>query len=373
MKSYHIGVSTAYVNLLGDISAGYVLAECIHWTRHYSNNNRTERFNIPRQIANDPGWFYKTESDWQEIGVTARVWRRVKKQLEELGLLECQFIGTPARIWMRIDFARLHEMLKDSGEFDFTGEVGQNVKASDLVGQKVTPALSKRQTPSYNTTNTTTNTEYPLTPRGGNQTATPLVDDLNPEEPKKRKTPAAKLELPPWLSRESWEDFVEHRKALRKPMTPKAGELILKKLQAIAAEHGEQAAQESLLNSIAAGWQGVFPPKDTAPTAPTSTGSFVPVNDKNHNLINSWLEEDNGNETNDRQSAANMGSQHRTSDSDRSAGSLAADLPGSSGRAVCGGAEKTPARDAGAAVSDSWADLGLATKPATEHGVFFSN
>lgn len=51
--------------------------------------------------------------------------------------------------------------------------------------------------------------------------------------------------------------FAEHRKKLRKPMTDYAKKLLLKKLQKLSPTEGGQIA---ILNqSIANGWQGVFP------------------------------------------------------------------------------------------------------------------
>jgi len=103
----NIKVDSAHVKLLGDAAAGYVLAECIRLSNSFSGET-------PKKIANELGWFYKLEEDWESIGITARVWRRVKKQLQELGVLEAQFIGLPPRMWMRINFNQLEALLKET-------------------------------------------------------------------------------------------------------------------------------------------------------------------------------------------------------------------------------------------------------------------
>ncbi len=61
-------------------------------------------------------------------------------------------------------------------------------------------------------------------------------------------------------------DFMEHRAKIRKPMTQRAAELTIKKLEQMDARPEVQA--EILRQSIREGWQGVFPlkaePKTTA-------------------------------------------------------------------------------------------------------------
>lgn len=60
------------------------------------------------------------------------------------------------------------------------------------------------------------------------------------------------------------DDFARARKAMRKPLTPKARELTLRELEKLAP--GDEAMQVAILNqSIQRGWQGVFPLKDDQP------------------------------------------------------------------------------------------------------------
>lgn len=62
--------------------------------------------------------------------------------------------------------------------------------------------------------------------------------------------------LPANISPEIWKAFEEHRKKLRKPMTDRARNLIVGKLNSFGGD-----ANRILEESICNGWQGVFPPK----------------------------------------------------------------------------------------------------------------
>lgn len=63
------------------------------------------------------------------------------------------------------------------------------------------------------------------------------------------------------------DDFAKARKAMRKPLTDKARELTLTKLEELAP--GDDAKKVAILNqSIQRGWQGVFPLKNEAGKAP---------------------------------------------------------------------------------------------------------
>ena len=127
--------------------------------------------------------------------------------------------------------------------------------------------------------------------------------DLIKEKTKqKEKTP-----LPAWLSEELWNDFKEHRKLLRKPLTPLAATRILKTLEQVAADYSEAEARQCLDTSIANGWLGVFPPKAQAATSPR----FQSADEKNQSVLDAFLKGDaNGKQGNDHQSAEELGGQH---------------------------------------------------------------
>jgi hypothetical protein len=71
------------------------------------------------------------------------------------------------------------------------------------------------------------------------------------------------LILPEWVNQETWQDFVQMRKSIKKPLTEAAIKLILKDLEKFKLEgiNPNLCLQESIKNS----WQGVFKPKYAKP------------------------------------------------------------------------------------------------------------
>lgn len=89
------------------------------------------------------------------------------------------------------------------------------------------------------------------------------------EPPKAARKHAAKfdattIELPDWLPRETWADWVADRRERRKPLSSRAAEKQLKQLAQLKAEgHDPVSVIDS---SIANGWQGLFAPKGASRT-----------------------------------------------------------------------------------------------------------
>ena len=66
--------------------------------------------------------------------------------------------------------------------------------------------------------------------------------------------------LPEFISEELWKEFLEHRKNLRKKMTPYAQKLMFKKLTWLK-DQGHNP-EHLLKDAIVKGWQDVYIPKD---------------------------------------------------------------------------------------------------------------
>lgn len=81
-----------------------------------------------------------------------------------------------------------------------------------------------------------------------------------PVTKKKAKNNAKTFELPSFINQQTWQDFLEHRERLRKPMTSRAKELMVKKLEGFWCR-GEDV-NLILEQSILQGWQGVFSEKE---------------------------------------------------------------------------------------------------------------
>jgi len=75
------------------------------------------------------------------------------------------------------------------------------------------------------------------------------------------------FELPAIIDVEIWKAFEEHRKKLRKPMTDRARDLIIREIMKLG-----QDPNELLEQSIRKGWQDVFPIKDQARTPALEAG-----------------------------------------------------------------------------------------------------
>jgi hypothetical protein len=141
------------------------------------------------------------------------------------------------------------------------------------------------------------NTNTPLTPQG----------ETSKQNKKSKKAPAATLPpLPDWLPKDLWDDFVEHRRLLRKPLTPLAATRVLKILQDVADQFSEAEARQCLDTSIANGWVGVFPPKQAA-----TPQRYQSVDERNQSVLDDFLKGDaNGKPGNDSQSPEELGGQH---------------------------------------------------------------
>jgi len=75
-------------------------------------------------------------------------------------------------------------------------------------------------------------------------------------------TPQRGFELPDWIPVEVWKAFVEMRQRIRKPMTVRAKELIVSRLDKFRASGNDPVAV--LERSIENSWQGVFELPDAA-------------------------------------------------------------------------------------------------------------
>ena len=84
----------------------------------------------------------------------------------------------------------------------------------------------------------------------------PDILEKRREETEKR---LVSLELPDWLNKTDWNDFVEMRKKLKKPMTDRAVKLMLSKLETMKNKGIDTS--EVLQKSILANWSDVYEPK----------------------------------------------------------------------------------------------------------------
>ena len=82
--------------------------------------------------------------------------------------------------------------------------------------------------------------------------------------------------LPAWVDKEAWSGFLEMRKAIKKPLTPRAEMLILKTLYLLRSRGHDPNA--SLDQSTLCNWQDVYCPKDKdIPNMKTETYQAEPA------------------------------------------------------------------------------------------------
>lgn len=74
-----------------------------------------------------------------------------------------------------------------------------------------------------------------------------------------KEEPMPVFVVPEWMPSKEWADFVTHRKQIKSPMTELAMKATVNKLDKFRTAGHDIAA--ILTDSIANGWQGVFPPK----------------------------------------------------------------------------------------------------------------
>lgn len=87
--------------------------------------------------------------------------------------------------------------------------------------------------------------------------------------------------IPDWLPTDKWQDFKDHRKALKKPLTPKAEQLAISKLDSLRISGNDPV--EVINNSIMNGWQGLFELKDRNKECDGIRGKLleIPPNERN--------------------------------------------------------------------------------------------
>ena len=102
------------------------------------------------------------------------------------------------------------------------------------------------------------------------QVAIPETETGTERETKTKKSKSITLELPDWLEEIHWKDFVEFRKFIKKPMTEKAKQLMLSKLQKIKDNGFDPIL--AMNTSIANNWSDIYEPKSSVINKPVFDG-----------------------------------------------------------------------------------------------------
>jgi hypothetical protein len=92
-------------------------------------------------------------------------------------------------------------------------------------------------------------------------TCLPRGEERREETEERQRGADAPLVFPEGFAKEAWEEWIAHRRAKRWP----TDNLTLRKQIEILGRESPEAQREMIDRSINAGWQGIFPPKGTAP------------------------------------------------------------------------------------------------------------
>jgi hypothetical protein len=94
-----IAYYTAFAKVLGGVEAGILTSQFFYW---YGKGHHPE------------GWIYKTQAEIEdETGLSRRNQETARKKLRELGVLEEQYTGMPAKLFYRLNLDKLFELMND--------------------------------------------------------------------------------------------------------------------------------------------------------------------------------------------------------------------------------------------------------------------
>jgi hypothetical protein len=133
------------------INAALLLSQFLYWTEH----------------TDDPdGWFWKTRAElYEEIGMGRYEFEGARRRLVEVGVLEEEFRGMPARNYYRLNIPKFEEIIS-SGIDPLLAENHQQVggKPADRVGEKPPTSRGKTSKP-YKEADSTSDTTPHTTSR----------------------------------------------------------------------------------------------------------------------------------------------------------------------------------------------------------------
>lgn len=158
------------------------------------------------------------------------------------------------------------ESISNFYKLNFLAGVGQEVPR---VGHEVTHVGQE-----------VTEGESPQTPGVGQDV--PPKGEVKSGRERKTTADAVEFILPDWIDQEAWKAYEEMRKKIRKPLTPNARELVLKKLTDFEAEGLSSTA--ALNESVMSSWAGVFKPKVNKGDTYAGTRPSASVQRSNDNM-----------------------------------------------------------------------------------------
>ncbi|WP_173910768.1 hypothetical protein [Acinetobacter sp. Marseille-Q1618] len=210
-------------------------------------------------IRNEKKWIYNTYAEWvdQLKYISISTLKRTIKSLKEQGLLCVE----------QFDNKRSNQVNYYAINYDILAEIEQNdkqvidsidkVKMNQCIGSEWTNASAQNEPMDEVKMNQSSlgQNEPIYNTREYQETTQEITKSKNKKNSKTSYDPKL-TELPNSIDRDLWNQFVEMRTSIKKPLTENAVKLILKKLESFGV-----LANQSLENSIIGSYQGVYPPK----------------------------------------------------------------------------------------------------------------
>jgi Helix-turn-helix domain len=191
-------------------------------------------------FANDEGWSWPAIAKLAEMArISDRHARRLLRRLEVKKVVEIEHrIGRNNTNRYRLTLTSLCPVLPE--EKGTSGAIKADIMRPVLLDEKGTSGTQKG------------------TPR---HIKADIRCPMNHQEPSIKSNQKQKqvVEIPDWVPKKAWADFVEMRNRAKKPMTDAAAMLIIGRLEAFRSRG--HPPREVLENSTMNSWQGVYEPK----------------------------------------------------------------------------------------------------------------
>jgi len=130
----------------------------------------------------------------------------------------------------------------------------QNMRQIDTVSETVTTRITVLNYKEYDPRNSCSETQ------SCHDRATSVPDAYTDKKDKKEKKEKTYIDLPDWMPKKIWDEFKKYRVRIKKPLTPYAERLNLKKLKKLK-DSGDDPVKV-VERTIMKGWHGFFPLKD---------------------------------------------------------------------------------------------------------------
>jgi DNA-binding PadR family transcriptional regulator len=246
--------------------------------RFWCNNKRSGK------IIDGERWIYNSAAEWRELSFpfwSTKTIGEIFLTLESMGLVKSEQFD------LKEGKARKYYTLTQAACTILTIERADQLEESsdtmwkNVLGDVEDSSRSARASRIKHYTESLTENTKPPTPFGKGEAFSDLRSALNSDKdvnadaidsrPPHQCEPASSavrqksppIELPPELDcpdlRSAWNDFVAYRKERKKPVTPTTAKILFNRMKAWGAD----TSADALRDSIANGWQGVFPPKES--------------------------------------------------------------------------------------------------------------